>query len=163
MDRCREEHRCADAFWIDLRQWSGQYACVIYYDTAPCLSTTPAYWFNPIHWKGYTTIVPTPAPAPTEPPAPTAPTPPPTPVPTRAPTSVPTPAPTPFGICDSNQLFTPSESAGHYCLLNGESVEDSNFGGTSISCTGQGGEWLEYNCENAEGHLTAVGESYIIF
>lgn len=54
----------------------------------------------------------------------------------------------------------PSAIAGYGCIVNGESVEDSNFGGTSESCTGQGGEWWEYTCEIAEGHLPLLGEFY---
>jgi len=111
LDRCRNEHRCADAFWLDL---SGGYTCVIYYDTTPCTSYFIATWATPIHWKAY--------------------------------------AP----ICDSNQQFMPSESAGYFCGLNGESVGDSNFGGTYENCTGLGGAWLEYNCTAADDYLVKV-------
>lgn len=61
-------------------------------------------------------------------------------------------------ICDASEELVPSASAGYACLVNGASVEDSNFGGTSVSCAGRNGEWVEYDCSIAEGHLAYVGK-----
>lgn len=153
MNRCRDDYRCADAFYLDLTPWNGGYVCVIYYDTAPCVSTTPASWFNPIHWKGTTEIAPTLPPSPTATPVPV-----PTLAPVPAPTRPPVLPPTLSQICDAAQELTPLASAGYGCVVNGVSVEDSNFGGTSASCDTQNGDWVEYDCATAESYLPYVGK-----
>jgi len=55
-------------------------------------------------------------------------------------------------FCDAGEAFVGTNSAGHTCMdADGNSLLDSNVGGTEAMCTSYGGYWFPYDCESAAG------------
>lgn len=56
-------------------------------------------------------------------------------------------------FCEAGEVLNAGNTAGHACVVNGNSVSDSNFGGTDTECQGvHHGVWTHYDCSAAAAH-----------
>mmetsp|Transcript_18961 Transcript_18961/g.28092 ORF Transcript_18961/g.28092 Transcript_18961/m.28092 type:complete len:1368 (+) Transcript_18961:371-4474(+) len=154
-DRCLQEARCVEAFYLDATPYGGTRGCAIYYDLLPCSSTVGASWANAVHWKASTSFEPS------QPPSTPPPMDPLTPIPTVAtPSPVASPTAQPLSMCSPPENIIPGAIAGYTCLVNGVSNgQDSNDGtSTATTCANAGGDWSSYDCSTAEDYLSSVDQ-----